>query len=155
MISVLSVYGLTVYYYRRRGFITGIRSRTWPTVGTGALVLVIVLMAASWLSGWPITIGANGTEPLAIIAVSLFVLARTEQSLPMTIFASGFAALVCISPFYTDVNAFERVHLAGPFKGSAVLLPNLIVPGMYLVLGGLLFCTSARRMALVEGDVRD
>ena len=37
VISVLSVYGLTVYCYRRRGFITGIRSRTWPTVGTGVL----------------------------------------------------------------------------------------------------------------------
>ena len=42
----------------------------------------------------------------------------------MTVFASGFAALVCISLFYNEMNAFERIDPAGLFKGSAVLLPN-------------------------------
>lgn len=155
VLAVLSVYGLTVLYHRRRGFITGLRGRTWPTVGTGAILLAAILMAAGWMSGWPVTIGNNGTEPLAIVAISLFVLARTERSVPLAMFAIGFFVLVCISLFYNVVNVFERVGLAAPFRGSAALLPNLIVPGIYLVLGGLLFWNSTRRLALAGGDVSD
>ena len=155
VLAMVSVYGLTVLYYRRRGIRTGVRGRTWPTVGTGAVLLAVILMAAGWLSGWPVTLGGYGTEPLAIVAISLFVLARTERSLPMAIFAGGFLGLTCISLFYNVVNAFARVGLAGPFAGSGTLLPNLIVPGAYLVLGGLLFCNSTRRTSVFEGDLND
>lgn len=155
VLAMVSVYGLTVLYYRRRGNRTGLRGRTWPTVGTGGILLAVILMAAGWLSGWPVALGNYGTEPLAIVAISLFVLARTERSLPMAIFAGGFLGLTSISLFYNVVNAFERVGIAGPFAGSGTLLPNLIVPGTYLLLGGLLFCNSTRRTSVFEGDLHD
>ena len=155
VLGTVGVYGVTMLYYRRRGLITGLRARTWPTVGTGAVLLAAVLMGAGWMSGWPVTVGNNGTEPLGIIAISLFVLARTERSVALAMFAGGFSVLVGISLFYNVVNAFERVGLAAPFRGTAALLPNLIVPGMYLVLGGLLFWNSTRRFALAGGDVSD
>lgn len=155
VVATLGVYGLTVVYYRRRSIATGLRGRTWPTVGTGAILLAVILMAAGWLSGWPVSIGDFGTEPLAVIAISLLVLAGTERSGRMAVFATGCVVLVGFSLFYNDVDALRRLGLAGPFKGSASLFPNLLVPGVYLLIGGILFWNATRRSAIVEGEPRD
>lgn len=155
VVATLCVYGLTVIYYSRRSITTGVRGRTWPTVGTGALLLGVVLMLANWLSGWPVSIGDYGTEPLAIIAVSLLVLARTERSGWMAIFVLGYAVLIGFSLFYNDVNVFRMLGIAEPFRGSASLLPNLIVPGVYLLTGGAVLRLATRRRFLIDGPGND
>ena len=156
VVSVLAVHGLTVIYHRRRGISTGLRARTWPAAATGLLLLLLALMSLGRLGFLPTTFGINGTGPLAIIAMSLLALARTERDASFGAFVPGYFALVCASLFYGVINAFQRIGLSGPFGGgSAALLPNLVVPGIYLLLGGFLFWNSAQKSALVEGDLRD
>jgi hypothetical protein len=133
VIASACVFGITVAYYKHRGRITGIRGKTWPMVDTGAMLLAFVLMIGNWIDGWPFAVGTFGTEPLLIVGLSLLVLARTERSETLAVIALVYVGIVVVSLFYNYANLFGGSSLNTPFKGDAALLPNVLIPGVYLI----------------------
>ena len=84
-----------------------------------------------------LTFGSRGTTALLVVAVGIAALAVLERSLPFAAFALGFIGLALLSCLYDDVNLLQRVGMGGLFEGSANPLPNLLLPGLYLLVGGL------------------
>jgi hypothetical protein len=152
--AMTAVYLLTVFYYRRRyrhgGSRAGVRDWVWPIVAPGAVFLAVVLAVAEWLTNWTVFANDLGTEALAIIGVSLIVLALIDRTRNMALFAGGYVLLAAISLYYNVVNAFERIGIGGAFQGADSLLPNLLVPGIYLLMGGLVARWTAHKGSVDE-----
>jgi hypothetical protein len=152
VVTSACIFGITVAYYRHRGRVTGIRGKTLPMVETGALLLAFVLMIGNWIHGWPIAVGRFGTEPLLIVGLSQLVLARTERSKTLAMIALVYVGIVVVSLFYNYVNLFERPGLNTPFHGEVAYLPNVLIPGAYLIVASLLLRRSTRRRAHIRGE---
>jgi hypothetical protein len=144
-VAFVIVFSITFAYYRRLNAMTGVRGKTRPMIRIGLLLSALVLVAGGLIVPLGIRLGAFGTAPLLIIALSLAVLAVYERSAGMVALVGGYWILAACSLFYNDANELRRVHLGGPFTGSWSLLPNLVVPGTYLILAGLLLLSSRRR----------
>jgi hypothetical protein len=50
-----------------------------------------------------------------------------------------------MSTLYDDANLFQRVGLGWMFNGSGAELPNLLLPGLFMLAGGLVFWWYSRR----------
>jgi hypothetical protein len=96
--------------------------------------------------------GPSGTELLLVIGLSLLVLARTERSRTLALIALGYVEIVVASLFYNYVNLFGRAGLDTPFRGDAALLPNVLIPGAYLIVASLVLRRSTRRRGLTRGE---
>jgi hypothetical protein len=151
-VATACVFGITAAYYKRRGRLTGLRGKTWPMVDTGAILLAFVLMVGNWIDGWPFAIGSFGTEPLLIVGLSLLVLARTERSQTLALLALMYVGIVVASLFYNYANLFGGSSLDTPFQGDAALLPNVLIPGIYLILASWLLRRSTRRRGSIRGE---
>ncbi|MGH9083519.1 MAG: hypothetical protein ACRDWN_09255 [Acidimicrobiales bacterium] len=92
----------------------------------------------------------RGTAAVLVIAVGICVLALLERSRPFAVFAAGLLGLSLLTCLYTDVNVFARLGIAGPFSGGGSLLPNLVLPGAYLLAGGVCFYLGRRWTLHVE-----
>jgi len=146
-LAVLVGYGAVVFYYEYRWARLGIQGRVWPAVGIGLGLFFVVLVTNGGgheLPPFP-DFWARGLGALCVIAVGLGVLAVLERSIPFGIFAMGFLGLALLSCLYDEVNIFQRLDMAGLFQGSANALPNLLIPGLYLLLGGFGFWMASRR----------
>jgi len=152
MAASAGVFGLTVGYYHHRGRRTGIQGRTWPMVGTGAVMIAFVLMVGAWLGGWPFFIGNFGTEPLLIVGISLLALARTERSGTLAVLALTYVAIVVPSLFYNYINLFGRFGLRSADEVKWSFLPNILVPGLYLIGASLVLKRSTRRRRPTGGE---
>jgi hypothetical protein len=146
-LAVLVGYGAVVFYYEYRWARLGVQGRIWPAVGVGLCLFLVVLIANGGgheLPPFP-DFWVRGLGALVVIAVGLCVLAALERSVPFGIFAVGFFGLALLSCLYDEVNIFQRLDLAGLFQGSANALPNLLIPGLYLLIGGFGFWVAGRR----------
>jgi hypothetical protein len=152
VVASACVFGITVAYNRYRGRVTGIRGKTRPMVETGAVLLAFVLMIGNWIHGWPLAVGHFGTEPLLIVGLSLLVLARTERSQTLAMVALVYVGIVVASLSYNYVNLFGRPGLNTPFHGEAAYLPNVLIPGAYLIVASLLLRRSTRRRGYIRGE---
>jgi hypothetical protein len=121
-------------------------------VDTGAVLLAFVLMLGNWFHGWPFVLGHFGTEPLLIVGLSLLVLARTERSETLAMIALVYVGIVVASLFYNYVNLFGRSGLNAPFHGEAALIPNVLIPGVYLIVASLMLRRSTRRRGYIRGE---
>ena len=137
--AVVLGFAVVVAYHRHRARSVGVQNRVWPTVAVGVELLALVALANGEGRAAIPDFWIRGTGALLIIAIGISVLAVLERSRPFAAFAAGFFALSLLSCLYDDVNILQRVGLAGPFQTSANALPNLLLPGLYLVLGGLSF----------------
>ncbi len=72
------------------------------------------------------------------VVVGLLVLSGLERRLPFVVFAAGFFGLAVVSCLSTVVNVFFGLGIGAPLIGNGAL-PNLVVPGAYLVVGGMSF----------------
>jgi hypothetical protein len=145
--AVLVGYGAVVFYYEYRWARLGIQGRIWPAVGIGLCLFFIVLITNGGgheLPAFP-DFWVRGLGALCVIAVGLCVLASLERSVPFGIFAAGFLGLALLSCLYDEVNIFQRLGMAGLFRGSNNALPNLLIPGLYLLIGGFGFSMASRR----------
>ncbi|HEY5274622.1 MAG TPA: hypothetical protein VIJ34_15530 [Acidimicrobiales bacterium] len=120
-------------------------------VDVGAMVLAFVLMVANWVDGWPFALGSFGTEPLLIVGLSLLVLSRTERSKSLAVIALVYVGIVVASLFYNYVNLFGQTGLNTPFHGETALLPNVLVPGVYLIVASLVLRRSTKRRGFTRG----
>jgi len=145
--AVLVGYGAVVFYYEYRWARLGIQGRIWPAAGIGLCLFFVVLVTNGGgheLPPFP-DFWIRGLGALCVIAVGLCVVAALERSVPFGIFAVGFLGLALLSCLYDEVNIFQRVAMAGLFQGSANALPNLLIPGLYLLVGGFGFLLASRR----------
>jgi hypothetical protein len=80
-----------------------------------------------------------------VIAFGLVVLAAIERSLPFSLFVVGFVGLALLSCLYNVSNLFLRFGIGATWNGNDQDLPNLILPGLYLLIGGAAFYLFRRK----------
>src|SRR4051794_13094062 len=123
-------------WYRRHARRVGLRRPVLGFVLTGLAVTVglLVLQEIPFLDVLLFYVSGRGTSSIAVIAVSLFVLARLERSRVLLLFAVGFLGITVLVGTY---NVENLVMAAGvPFGGWATATPVLL-PGLVLLVGGL------------------
>ena len=122
------------YWFRSRPI--GTAGRAWPilTACLGALVLGVA--SRKWSSVGASEMTPRGMQALLIIALELVALAIIDRRRSFSIFVAGFFALALASCLYDVSNLFQRLGVGTNWPGNDQSLPNLILPGAYLVFGG-------------------
>jgi hypothetical protein len=146
-VAMVVGFAAVVAFYRQRARAVGVQGRIWPMVVVGLGLLGAVLIVDNgprYFPNFP-DLWIRGTGALVILAVGIAVLAALERSRGFGLFAASFFGLALLSCLYDDVNLFYRVGIGSPFAGGGNALPNLLVPGIYLLLGGLGFWLGGRR----------
>ncbi|MDA8356609.1 MAG: hypothetical protein M0Z95_10040 [Actinomycetota bacterium] len=141
-IAVVVGFAAVLVYYHLRARKLGVQGRHWPAVLVGLAILGLVMWANSDRLVGPGDFSIRGTSVLVVIAIGFLALSVLERSRPFMIFAAGFFGLALLSTLYDLVNLFTRLQIAGPFLGTNGALPNLILPGAYLLVGGLCFLAA-------------
>lgn len=121
-------------YFRWRRPVIG-RVRIWPTtiVCIALLVALSVPGIAPWLPvgiGLPGDLTVRGLVPLLVIGIGLAALAIAQRSLLLCAFAVVFIALALLANLYDISN---KVSITSNFASEE--LPNIILPGVLLLLG--------------------
>lgn len=148
VVAIVAGFGAVVAYYQLRARRLGVQGRLWPAV---VAVLVILGLVMGVYDGS--STGPRGFSVLVVIALGLLVLSALERSRPFAVFVSGFFGLALLSFLYTVVNVFQQLGMGGPFRGGDNALPNLVVPGAYLVIGGLLFFAFRGRQPHLQAQL--
>jgi|SRR5579863_8369445 hypothetical protein len=143
-ISIAVGFAAVIAYYHLRGRRNGVQGRLWPAVVVGLVLLGVAMWWNNQSLVGPRDFWIRGTSVLVVIAVGLLVLSGLERSRPFVVFAVGFFGLAVVSCLYTVVNVFSRLGVGAPFTGDGAV-PNLLVPGAYLVIGGLVFFAFRNR----------
>lgn len=139
--GIVAVVGF--YWIRARS--SGVAGRIWPFATAGIGVLVLALVSRGWITfKIPADFWIRGMQPLLVIAIGLLALAITERSLAFLIYVVGFLGLALLSCLYDVSNLFTRLGIGSTWNGNIEALPNLILPGMYLLVGGVVFYVLRR-----------
>lgn len=139
VVAVAAGLALLLVHHRHRARQVGVQGRLWPALVAGSVLLALVLAINDTGEASPGDLWIRGTSVLLVLALAVAVDAYLERSGPFALFAAGFIGLAVLSCLYTVVNLFYRLHIAGPFSGPDAELPNLVLPGAYLLLGGIGF----------------
>lgn len=150
-VVALVVAGLLIAVHDRRAAARrGIAGPVWPVI-TAGLVLLVVLLALTprILELFPLasraqlstralpaqqTLYLRGLTPLLLIALLLLVLAWTERSVALTVIALVQLGLALVVNLYDLPNL--GYHAGLPLLGRYDLVPNLLVPGAFLLVTG-------------------
>jgi uncharacterized membrane protein YhaH (DUF805 family) len=146
-IAMVVAFAAVLAFYRHRARAVGVQGRIWPMGVVGLGLLLLVLLVDRPQPSFPPfpDLWVRGTGALLIVALGIAVLAALERSLGFALFAVGFCGLALLSCLYDEVNIFSRIGLGTLFGGTTGALPNLLVPGLYLVIGGVGFWIAGRR----------
>jgi hypothetical protein len=150
-------YVATVFYYRHRARRTGVAGRVWPAVVVG-LALSVLMVGSFESRGWlhlpghptwglPVPIlllQGRGLDPLLVIGIGVGILARLERSRALAVFAGMFFALALLANLYDLQNQVYR--LGWHLPAGAGYLPNVVLPGLFLLVGGIGFWWADRRV---------
>lgn len=137
--AIVVGFALVIVYYRLHARDVGAQGRVWPAVAAGLALLGLAMWANARSRAEPADFWIRGTSALVVIALGLLVLAALERSRPFLMFTFGFLGLALLSCLYDVQNLFQRLAVGGLFTGGDSALPNLVLPGAYLVVGGLAF----------------
>jgi hypothetical protein len=131
------------YWFRARS--SGVAGRIWPFATVGIGVLVLAIASRGWITfKIPADFWIRGMQPLLVIAIGLLALAITERSLAFLIYVIGFLGLALLSCLYDVSNLFVRLGIGSTWNGNIEAFPNLILPGMYLIVGAVAFYVLRR-----------
>jgi hypothetical protein len=147
VVGIVVAFGAVVLYYRWRAGRVGVKARWWPSVVAGVGLLIVALLTTGRFPATDLLpdMTIRGLTALLVIATVVLVLAAVERSGPLVVFAVVFAAVALMSCLYDDINLFGRLGIGAPFNGAAEELPNILIPGVLLILGGIGFRLSERR----------
>jgi hypothetical protein len=137
---------MVVGFYWMRTRSSGVAGCIWPfaTIGAGALVLAVA--SRGWITfKIPEDFWIRGMQALLVIAFGLVALAITERSRAFLLYVAGFLAVATLSCLYDVSNLFVRLGIGSNWNGDVEALPNLMLPGLYLLVGGVLFYTMRHR----------
>ena len=141
------------YWFRLRKI--GATGRIWPIVSVGLGTLVLGVASRDWFSYLPAEMTIRGMQALFIIALGLIVLAVIDRTWALTLFVIGFVGLALLSCLYNVSNLFQRLGISSDWPINDQTLPNLILPGIYLLVGGTVFWVlrhGKNRANQVNGD---
>jgi hypothetical protein len=139
VISIFLGVCVVVGFYWVRSRKNGSVGRIWPIVAVGLGALVLGVASRNWFSTIPPTMTVRGMQSLLIIALGLIVLAAIDHAWSFSLFVAGFLGLALLSCLYDVSNVFSRLGISSHWPVDDQTLPNLILPGIYLVLGGAAF----------------
>lgn len=143
---------LVAVHYRRTAARRGIAGPLWPVVVAGLVLIVVMLGLTPRLLGLvaapapraQLTIGGlqtgalalstRGLTPLLLIALVLVVLAWTERSPALGAITALYLALALVANLYDLENLGYRAGISS--FGRFGLLPNLLLPGLFLLAAG-------------------
>ena len=142
---------LIAVHYRRTAARRGIAGPLWPVAATGIVLLVLLVAltprilnllspsptsSLSTGAGLPAaeTLWLRGLTPLLVVALIVVVLAWTERSIWLAAVAAGYLALALVANLYDLSNLGYRA--GWPPAGRFDLLPNLLLPGLVLLVAG-------------------
>jgi hypothetical protein len=146
VIAITVGFALVLVYYRRRSMSLGVQGRIWPTVLVGGGLFFLGVYGNRQGARLPVPDAwIRGTGVVVVIAIGLGVLALLERNTVLGLFTLAFFGLALLSTLYDDANLFQRVGMGGLFDGSGAELPNLLLPGLFMLLGGLVFWWYGRR----------
>lgn len=131
---------LTVWWYRRRGRRIGPQSAGAVAVVTAAVAVAAVAVLGftpiAWI-GWPLDRGYGAT---LIIAAGLIALARVDRSHVLIGIAAAYTGAALLANLYNVENVLFDLGwdpwTAHPDQARFTPLPNLLLPGLVLLLAG-------------------
>ena len=128
-----------VFFWRqqRRG---GARVRILPAAITTATLLVIVVLFNNIPSSVSGDLTVRGLVALLFIGAGIAVLAIVERTVSLGAFAASFLALVLLANLYDISNV-----IGFGSSPQAAELPNVVLPGLLLLLGAIAFGLSDLR----------
>jgi hypothetical protein len=148
ILAFVAAYAAIAAFYMFRARSRGVGSRVLPYVGSGiavGLVFGVVSALAQQLDLYGYSPGgpvAVGMVPLVAIALALFVLARMERSWAVLAFAVGYLVVALLA----NGGGVGRGSGSG-LPATWGFLPNLLIAGGVLLLGGAGFALAERRRA--------
>ena len=146
VISIFVGICLVVAFYWFRSRSLGVTGRIWPFASIAMVALALAVASRGSVTiHLPADFWLRGTQALFVIAFGLVVLAAIERRWSFSIFVAGFVGLALLGALYNVSNLFQRLGVGGAWNGNDQGLPNLILPGIYLLLGGVVFWASGRR----------
>ena len=145
-ISIFAGICMIVAFYRFRSRASGVTGRIWPFACIGTAALVLAVASRGWMTtDIPGDFWIRGTQALVVIALVLSVLAFIERRWTFSLFVVGFFGLSMLSSLYNVSNLFSRFGIGGNWNGNDQGLPNLILPGLYLIVGAAAFWANGLR----------
>jgi hypothetical protein len=146
VIAITLGFAVVLVYYRRRTMSLGVQGRIWPSVVVGGGLFFLIVYGNRQGGRLPVPDAwIRGTGVVVVIAIGLGVLALLERNARLGLFTLAFFGLALLSILYNDANFFQRVGLGWMFNGSGAELPNLLLPGLFMLAGGLVFWWNSRR----------
>lgn len=140
VVSIFTGIATVVSFYWMRMRSSGVAGRIWPFATVGVGVLVLAVASRGWITfNIPGDLWIRGMQPLLVIAIGLIALAVTERSRAFLLYVAGFLGLAVLSCLYDVSNLFVRLGIGSTWNGNSEALPNLILPGFYLLIGGVVF----------------
>jgi hypothetical protein len=140
LIAIPLVLVLCGVFFRRQQRRGGVRVRIWPAAITTATLLAIVASFENHPSFLPGDLTVRGLVALLFIGVGIAVLAIAERSVRLGAFAVSFLALALL------VNLYDISNVIGLGSSpQAEELPNVVLPGLLLLLGAITFGLSDLR----------
>jgi hypothetical protein len=97
--------------------------------------------------GFPVPIlffQGRGLDPLLVIGIGVGILALLERTWALAVFAAMFFALALLANLYNLQNQVYRLGWHLPVGAGD--LPNVVLPGLFLLVGGLGFWWADRRV---------
>jgi hypothetical protein len=145
VVSIFIGIATVVGFYWMRARSSGVAGRIWPFATVGVGVLVLAVASRGWITfKIPADFWIRGMQPLLVIAIGLIALAITERSRAFLLYVVGFLGLALLSCLYDVSNLFVRLGIGSTWNGNIEALPNLILPGLYLLIGGVVFYALRR-----------
>jgi len=145
-VSIFVAICAIVAFYRVRARSSGVSGRIWPFASVATAALALAVASRGWVTiDIPGDFWIRGTQALVVIAVVLGVLAAIERRWSFSLFVLGFLGLGILSTLYDVSTLFSRLGIGGSWNGRDQGLPNLILPGLYLIVGGVVFWLVGRR----------
>lgn len=146
LVAMPAGYLATAWYYRRHARRSGVEGSALPFAWLGLGLLLACLVG--WLLAFPFPYFLptfHGTLPILVLAVGLMTLAWLERSPGLGAFAACFLALALVVNLYNVENLLGDLGLHD--TGSLSGLPNILLPGIVLLLAGAAFRLAAARSA--------
>ena len=143
IIAIPLVFILSWVFFRRAQRRNGLHVRILPAAITTATLLAIVaaMSLGNGPSFLPGDLTVRGLVALLLIGVGIAVLAMTERSVRLGGFAVAYLALALLANLYDIANV-----IGFGFSPEAEELPNVILPGLLLLLGAISFGLSDLRI---------
>ena len=145
--ALVGGYLLTVLWYRWHASRAGVQTPARGYLITG-VVLTVLAVAIPALTPFvpPLTVlwlplvmvWARGTFAFLIIAVGLWVLARTERSRALALIALVYTGATLLASLYNVENILFRLgwNPGSAFAWQLTVLPDMLLPAVVLLLAG-------------------